>query len=125
MKECSQKSFNSKFLFLKKRFLPFQVGKPENKELTEQLEQENRYYGDLIVTNAVEEYYKTTLKMLIGYKYVSCFCSHADYVIKSDDDNYIRVEFLDQLITKEQETLDASQKVSKDFKTYIPKMKVK
>ena len=60
-----------------------------------------------------EGYYLLNLKMLVGYKYLSCFCGHADFIIKADDDNYIRMNLLDRVITQKQLEMDRKLRAPK------------
>ena len=73
----------------------FLVGKPNCEEEKLKIAEENFEFGDIVVANVDEGYYyQLSLKYLIGLKFVSCFCSHADYYVKVDDDTYLRHFFL-------------------------------
>ena len=90
----------------------FLVGAPRNESESKILELENQKYGDIVVVNITEDYYNLTLKMLIAYKFVSCFCTNAEYFIKSDDDNYIKMEALDREISKIQVSADVDRNIA-------------
>ena len=80
----------------------FLLGKPNTYSELRLVETESRTYGDIVVANSVEEYYSATYKILIGLKVVSCFCSHANYLIKTDDDIYLLPGKLEELLLYDQ-----------------------
>ena len=85
----------------------FLVGSPRNETETKLLEKENRQFGDIVVVNITENYFwKPTLKMLIGFKFVSCFCPNAEYFVKSDEDNVVNIAALDREIADSQLSAD-------------------
>ena len=90
----------------------FLVGAPRNPGESKLLELENQRYGDIVVVNITEGYNILTLKMLIGFKFVSCFCPNAEYLTKSDDDNYIKIESLDREITVFQEKANKNESLT-------------
>ena len=59
-----------------------------------------------LVVNINEGYSNLTLKMMVAFKFVFCFCPNAAYLVKSDDDNYLLMEKLENAITKEQQKVD-------------------
>ena len=83
--------------------LLFVVARPETRELEKGLAWENHVHKDILVVNVKESYFNyLTLKMLVAFKFVGCFCPNAEYLIKTDDDNYILMNRLDETITQEQ-----------------------
>ena len=63
------------------------------------LQEENEFFGDVVVANVPEGYYKyPTLKMLIDLKFVACYCQNAEYFEKIDDDVYFEPEKVDAII---------------------------
>ena len=88
----------------------FIVGRTENETEKKWIENENRQFGDVIIANLTDDYYQITFKTLIGLKVASCFCPNADYVIKTDDDTYIRIKQLDHVIVTQQHLVDSGQK---------------
>ena len=92
----------------------FLVGSPNDEEEEFTIKTENEKYNDIVVANVPEGYYNTTLKILIGMKFVSCFCPNAEYFIKADDDDYLRIKFLDKVIEEEQ--LQLNQRVKEHNK---------
>ena len=70
------------------------------------LKLENESYGDVVVANIEETYYKNpTLKMLIALKFTSCYCPNVEYFVKCDDDVYFDVLRLDNIVKIEQRKL--------------------
>ena len=85
----------------------FLVGSPRNETETQLLEKENRQFGDIVVVNVTENYFwKLTLKMLIAFIFVSCYCPTADYFVKTDDDNAIDIDGLERKVQESQVRAD-------------------
>ena len=98
----------------------FVLSRPENQTEQTLVENESREFGDVIVANLTDDYYQITFKTLIGLKVASCFCPHADYVIKADDDTYIRIKQLDYLIVTQQKLVDSGKKKDAYYATENP-----
>ena len=84
----------------------FLVGKPSGQVERSNMEKEAEQFGDVIVANVSEGYYRTTYKLLVAIKVVSCFCPNAEYVIKADDDTYLVMKKFDKMITFHQQMVD-------------------
>ena len=77
----------------------FLAGKPRSANETKMILEENKVFGDVVVANVEERYYHNpTLKILIAFKFVSCYCPHVEYFVKCDDDVYFDVSNLDAKI---------------------------
>ena len=88
----------------------FLVGRPNDKKGLHKLTQENAEFNDLVVINVEEVYYNNpTLKMIIAFKFVACFCPNAKYFAKTDDDNFIDMYHLDRSISRAETILEYSQ----------------
>lgn len=61
---------------------------------------EFRIHGDIIQGNFLENYRNLTLKHLMGYNWISRFCSSVEYVVKMDDDITINYYKLFEIINK-------------------------
>ena len=85
----------------------FLVGKPTNESDRELIETEMKTFGDVVSANVSEGYYLITYKLLVGLKIASCYCPKADYVIKTDDDTYLRIARLDYVINAQQLLADS------------------
>ena len=71
--------------------IAFVFGSHANKSWNDNVSLESRRYGDVIMGDFREAYKNMTLKSLLGLKWVDMFCSHARYLIKSDDDMIINI----------------------------------
>ena len=61
------------------------------------LNQESQQYGDLLLfENLKDSYYNLSLKVLSGLNWVERELSHFDFLIKTDDDSFIRLEKVTQ-----------------------------
>ncbi|XP_074657331.1 beta-1,3-galactosyltransferase 5-like [Tubulanus polymorphus] len=75
----------------------FLVGSPRpglDPRLLEALTNESRQYGDVIMTEFVDDYRNMTLKSMAMLHWVQKFCPNARYVIKCDDDVFVNVPVL-------------------------------
>ena len=84
----------------------FLVGKPENVSEQNAIESESRKFEDLLSANVIEHYSNLTYKLLIGFKIASCFCPNAVYLVKTDDDTYLRIRKLDKVLIEQQNQVD-------------------
>jgi hypothetical protein len=74
-------------------------------ETTKNLIRENDLHHDLIQGSFVDTYRNLTYKSVMGLKWAAEYCGKADFVMKADDDTFIRMEwlmgFLDHLDPKD------------------------
>lgn len=81
----------------------FMLGKPLNLTLQDQVMQESRKHKDIIQEDFVDTYKNLTYKHLMGLKWIFTFCAQAKHIVKVDDDVFINifrlVDLLD-IITK-------------------------
>ena len=76
------------------------MGLPNDRNNLDKLSQENEEFNDVVVVNAKETYYNNpTLKMIVAFKFVSCFCPNAKYFVKADDDVFVDMHQLDGTIS--------------------------
>ena len=80
-KEVSEGTFKSRTVFL--------IGEVEQEDLSRRLEEERRTHSDLVKGSFVDSYRNLTYKHLLGYRWVMEHCERADYVLKSDDDQFV------------------------------------
>ena len=59
---------------------------------------ESEIYDDIIQGNFVDDYKNMTLKSLLGLKWVSEQCARVPYMMKSDDDMFISIPYLIQIL---------------------------
>ncbi|KAK7084342.1 hypothetical protein SK128_011263, partial [Halocaridina rubra] len=76
----------------------FIVSIPDSKEKLEDLKRENERYRDLIVTADLESYASLTFKIGNLLYWAKKFCKHVDYIAKIDDDVYVRVDRLLEIL---------------------------
>ncbi|XP_033098039.1 beta-1,3-galactosyltransferase 1-like isoform X2 [Anneissia japonica] len=67
----------------------FLLAKTSDKSLQKMVEEEDKQYKDLIMEDFQDTYKNLTLKTIMGMKWVSMYCPHAKYVMKTDDDMYV------------------------------------
>lgn len=72
----------------------FLLGATDNIELNHAVLEENKRYGDLLQENFTDSYLNLTLKTMMGFKWASNHCAHAQFVLKTDDDMYVNIPFL-------------------------------
>ena len=48
-----------------------------------------------------DSYHNLTLKTVMGLKWTSIFCPHAQFILKTDDDIYVNVPLLTSVVKKE------------------------
>ncbi|XP_006811697.1 beta-1,3-galactosyltransferase 5-like [Saccoglossus kowalevskii] len=76
----------------------FLVGAPQTQEIQNQLNKESEQYDDVIQGNFKESYRYLTLKTIMFFRWVYIYCSHVNYIIKSQDDAFVNVKRLDSLM---------------------------
>ena len=54
-----------------------------------QLEEESSKYGDIIQGDFLDTYHNLSYKATMGNLWVAEFCSQAEFVVKTDDDQFI------------------------------------
>ncbi|XP_068129593.1 beta-1,3-galactosyltransferase 2-like [Hyperolius riggenbachi] len=58
------------------------------------LEEESKAFGDIIQQDFMDTTYNLTLKSLMGIEWVTKFCPKTSYVIKTDNDMFLNVDYL-------------------------------
>ena len=69
--------------------LVFLLGCPEDDKTQEMLEEENKKHGDIVQGDFLDTYHNLSYKAIMGHLWVSEFCDHAEFVVKTDDDMFI------------------------------------
>ncbi|XP_033107734.1 beta-1,3-galactosyltransferase 1-like [Anneissia japonica] len=67
----------------------FLLGRVHNSGLQTLVEEENDQYDDIIIGDFDDTYKNLTLKTIQTLKWVTNYCSHAKYVMKTDDDMFV------------------------------------
>jgi len=76
--------YNAKLIFL--------LG--QGRDQQSQIQSENQLYRDIIQEDFEDSYHNLTLKTVMGLKWMSIFCPHAKFILKTDDDIYVNVPLL-------------------------------
>lgn len=69
----------------------FFVGKPKDKTLQGLIESESEQHNDLVQGNFLDTYRNITYKAVMAFQWVYEFCSHAQMVLKVDDDMFVNM----------------------------------
>ena len=67
----------------------FLLASNKNPRLQRRLEEESLVYRDILQEDFTDTYKNLTLKTVMGMKWVSTHCSHASFVMKTDDDMFV------------------------------------
>lgn len=81
-----RQTWAKKSLFEKYLRVVFLLGDSQNKTINKEIQNEFELYSDIVQENFKDSYANLTLKTLMGFKWVSKFCSNAKYALKIDDD---------------------------------------
>ena len=94
--------WGNKHLFNNQRTaIIFLVGIPLQKDEQKIIEEEYTGYGDIVQGDFIEDYKNLTYKAILALEFISSYCSHVPYAIKSDDDVFSSIFKIMQL-TEEQ-----------------------
>ena len=94
----------------------FMVGIAPNAEHEEVLDKEHDQYKDIVQGDFLDDYHNLTLKGIMALKWVSEFCPTATFAIKADDDAFIDIFNLIDLIEyqKDPNRLILCSRINKD-----------
>ncbi|GFN88584.1 hexosyltransferase [Plakobranchus ocellatus] len=67
----------------------FLLGKTLNTTLERVLWMEHARYNDTVMGDFIDDYHNLTLKGVMGYRWVSQYCSNSEIVLKIDDDVFV------------------------------------
>ena len=76
----------------------FLVGQQVNSTHQEQLQSEADQYGDIVQEAFIDTYANLTVKSLMLLKWFTQHCDNTQYVMKADDDMYINLVKLYELV---------------------------
>ena len=76
----------------------FLVGQQVNSTHQEQLRSEAEQYGDIVQEAFIDTYANLTVKSLMLLKWFTQHCDNTQYVMKADDDMYINLVKLYELV---------------------------
>lgn len=77
----------------------FVFGNTYQEDIQEELVQESKVYHDIIQADFEESYHNITMKVLVGIKWVLTFCRQAWYVVRTNDDVFVHMTNLIQVLT--------------------------
>ena len=77
----------------------FMVGKSPDEEVMKKVKQESYFYKDIIFGNFYDIFYNLPYKVEIGFEWAYKHCSF-DYYVKADDDVFINLENLFELLSR-------------------------
>lgn len=101
---------------LKKAKVIFLLGKTEDEELQQYVEDENKVYNDIVQADFLDNYENLTLKSVSLMKWVSLRCPTVPFVLKMDDDVMINVDLMLEFVQSRQgETKSIYGKVAKNW----------
>ncbi|XP_045464678.1 beta-1,3-galactosyltransferase 5-like isoform X2 [Harmonia axyridis] len=84
----------------------FFVGQTDNEVTKIHLDFEQEYFADIVQGRFSDTYFNLTLKTLSILEWVQTFCPKADFLLKTDEDVFVHVDNLLELLT----TLDVEAK---------------
>ena len=101
-RDAIRNTWGNKYLFDNRRTaVIFLVGLPRHKGGQQIIDEEYSRYGDIVQGDFIDDYRNLTYKGILGLQFMSSYCSHVPYAIKSDDDVFANVFKIMQL-TQEQ-----------------------
>ena len=101
----------------------FLLAQPTNFAVQADIVRENVQHEDIIQENFVDHYRNLTHKHIMGLKWVSRYCSHAQTVVKVDDDTFVHIFRIVQFLSKDnyfsrQNTSLSSMNINSDIIYY-------
>ncbi len=69
----------------------FLLAKPTDRILQWKIEEENHLFEDIIQEDFIDNYKNLTHKHIMGLKWIKDSCSHAQFIVKVDDDTFINI----------------------------------
>ena len=69
----------------------FVIGLPDNDNVQNKIEDENREFKDIIQVDVIDSYANLTIKGTMSNLWSTLFCNNAKYIIKTDDDILLNI----------------------------------
>ncbi|KAL3878787.1 hypothetical protein ACJMK2_031115 [Sinanodonta woodiana] len=69
----------------------FLLGRPQDKKIQATIEHESSLHRDIVQGNFMDSYHNLTHKGVLGFRWISEFCSQARFLVKVDDDVFVNV----------------------------------
>ncbi|KAK3108429.1 hypothetical protein FSP39_007820 [Pinctada imbricata] len=86
----------------------FLIGRSNNHTLETLIQEENDIHNDIVQGDFVDSYYNLTTKTMLGLKWFRTRCPNAKYILKTDDDVYVNIPGLKDLISTYSHLLETS-----------------
>ncbi|OWF50699.1 beta-1,3-galactosyltransferase 1-like [Mizuhopecten yessoensis] len=86
----------------------FLLGSQSKGKVNKETAGEFTKYKDMVQEDFIDTYNNLTLKTLMGFKWVSLYCSSAKFVMKTDDDMYVNVTNLLKTVRDHKKKLESS-----------------
>jgi hypothetical protein len=77
----------------------FMIGQSSEKEVNSAIRHESKLNGDIVQNNFTDAYFNLTTKTIMGFRWVSTYCSNAKYTLKVDDDVVVNINRLLKYLT--------------------------
>lgn len=78
----------------------FVLGNISNESIQYKIKNESKIYGDILQVEMDDNYYNLTRKSVAVLNWVNSKCSHADFILKIDDDSFINVRNLAKILVQ-------------------------
>lgn len=90
-RELLRKTWANPLLFKDLTFkVVFMMGRASD-DVQQDVKKEFDKYGDIVQGDFVDDYKNLTLKAVMSLKWVSTYCPHVPYVMKTDDDSFLNI----------------------------------
>ncbi|KAL3885858.1 hypothetical protein ACJMK2_025890 [Sinanodonta woodiana] len=86
----------------------FLLGEVPDENIRKLVEEENKIHNDIIKEDFVDTYQNLTYKTMMAFKYAITKCSHAKFVLKTDDDMWVNIPGLLKVLKREETTLQTA-----------------
>ncbi|KAL3885846.1 hypothetical protein ACJMK2_025878 [Sinanodonta woodiana] len=86
----------------------FLLGEVSDENIRKLVEDENKIHNDIIKEDFVDTYQNLTYKTIMAFKYAITKCSHAKFVLKTDDDVWVNIPGLLKVLQREKMTLQTA-----------------
>ena len=102
-RDTVRKTWGNRYLFLDHRTrIVFLVGKPLEPVHQLIINEEHAKYGDIVQGDFIDNYKNMTLKAILGWKFLSTYCAHVPFAIKTDDDALVNIfDVMDYLMASD------------------------
>ena len=86
----------------------FLLGSTPNKDLQKKVEEENAIFHDILQEDFKDSYFNLTYKSIMSFKWASTKCKQAKFVMKTDDDMYVNLNSVKNVVSKHGDSLQTA-----------------